>query len=364
MSRFRSSSDGDGTAGGTRLSVAVDRVRTFRRRFLGVIAFVLVLWTIGTIGYLQFPGWSFSDAAYMTVITLSAVGYEEVRPLNDAGRLLATCLLAGGITAMGLWFALITSAIVEMDLAHVFRTRRTMKSIENLKDHIIVCGAGRTGRQVVKELVANRTPYVVIEIDETRADLVRDLDSDALVVEDDATQDETLVAARIGQARGLVAALSADTDNLFVCLTARDLQPGLTIVARAFDEQTLDKLHRAGADHVVSPNITGGVRMASMLLRPQVMSFLDVVTRAEELSLRLEEVQVSEGSPLAGQHLADARIREKTGLIVIAIRHDEESRDGSFRYNPGPEESIRPLDTMIVLGEPEQVDRLRRFARG
>lgn len=346
-----------------RFGVAVDQVAAFRRRFLGVIALVLTLWVLGTSGFL-IAGWSFSDAAYMTVITLSAVGYQEVRPLDDAGRAWATFLLAGGITCMGLWFALITSAIVEMDLAHVFRTRRTMKRIDQLEDHTIVCGAGRTGRQVVKELVASGMPYVVVEIDPDRADQLREMDPGALVLEADATEDETLVHARIGHARGLVAALSADTDNLFVCLTARDLQPKLTIVARAFDEHTTTKLHRAGADHVVSPNITGGIRMASVLLRPQVVSFLDVVTLAEDISLRLEEVTVPETSALVDQDLATAGVRERTGLIVIAIRHQEATpREASSLYNPGPEESIRPGDTLIVLGEPEQVDRLQQLVR-
>lgn len=347
---------------GGRFAIAAERIEAFRRRFLWLLLLLASLQSIGTIGFSLFPGWTLGDAAYMTVITLTAVGYQEVHPLNDAGRALATFLLAGGITSMGFWFALITSAIVEMDLAHVFRTRRTMKRIEKLENHILVCGAGRTGRQIVKELVASEAPYVVIEIDDERADLVREIDPQALIIEGDATQDDTLVAARIGQARGLVAALSADTDNVFVCLTARDLQPNLTIVARAFDEETLDKLHRAGADHVVSPNITGGLRMASMLLRPQVMTFLDVVTRTQELSLRLEEVQVTEGSPLAGKRIAEAQIRERTGLIVIAVRHEQKSRLDGFRYNPGPEEAIRAGDTLIVLGEPGQVGRLRRIA--
>lgn len=345
------------------LAASLRQIRSFRRRFLWLLALLAALYIVGTIGFLQLPGWKLSDALYMTVITLTAVGYHEIHPLSDLGRLLTAFLLVGGITSMGFWFALITSAIVEMDLAHVFRTQRTMKTIDKLRDHIIVCGAGRTGRQVIKELLGSRTPFVVIELLPERADLVRELYSEALVLEGDATHDETLVRAGIDHAKGLVAALSADTDNLFVCLTARDLQPDLTIVARAFDTETLSKLHRAGADHVVSPNIIGGVRMASLLLRPQVISFLDVVTLGEGISLRLEEVPVAEHSPLAGKGLAEARIRERTGLIVIAIKHHDESHQTGFAYNPGPEESIRPLDTLIVLGEQEQVERLRSIAR-
>jgi len=191
------------------------------------------------------------------------------------------------------------------------------------------------------------------------------------------------VQARIEAARGLVACLSSDTDNLFVCLSARDLQPELTIVARAYDEQTMQKLYVAGADHVVSPNVTGGVRMASVLLRPNVVSFLDVMARGEGLALRLEQVDITPDSPLAGLSLAEARIPQRTGLIVIAIRAGDDSlktpgggtrrrRDGTahqafarseWRYNPGPDESLKPGDALIVLGKPEQIDGLTRLAR-
>jgi voltage-gated potassium channel len=330
----------------------------YRNRFILLLAYVIALLIIGTVGFALLPPYSLSDALYMTVITLTAVGYNEVHPLTDTGRALAALLLVGGLTGMGLYFALITSMIVEMDLAHVFRTRRTMKNIDKMKNHIVVCGAGRTGRQVIFELISSKIPYVVIERDPERADLVRELDEEALVLEEDATHDESLVESRIGQARGLVAALSADTDNLFVCLTARDLQPNLTIVARAFDAKTMNKLYTAGANHVVSPNISGGIRMASLLLRPQVMTFLDVVTRGGERPLLLEEVLVPEGSPLLGSSLAEAKIPEKTGLIVIAIRHGDERR-GTFLYNPGPDEMVREGDVLIVLGNSQQIDKLR-----
>ncbi len=335
----------------------------FFRRFQWLLAFTAALIAIGTLGFLQFPAWSFSDALYMTVITVSAVGYEEVQDLTDGGRALATFLLAGGITAMGLWFALLTSAIVEMDLDHVFRTRRTMKKIGDLREHFVVCGAGRTGEQVIRELAAAGEPYLVIERDPDRAEALREAYPEVLVLEADATKDESLVEARIGAARGLVACLSSDTDNLFVCLSARDLQPNLTIVARAYDEQTMQKLYVAGADHVVSPNLTGGRRMAATLLRPQVVSFLDVATQGEGLELRLEQVGVPSRSSMAGLTLAEARIPEKTGLIVIAARHqDEEGREGPWAYNPGPDQEIRPGDILIVLGSGEQIDRLTKAA--
>lgn len=338
-------------------------MRRFRRRLAWMSVGAATLITIGTLGFLSLPEYDLSDAFYMTVITLSAVGYEEVHELHTGGRVFAAFLILGGLTLLGVWFALVTSAIVEMDLAHVFLTRRTMKKIETLKDHYIVCGAGRTGRQVARELEAAGKPYVVIEKDAERAEALRSQFEEVLVLVADATRDEALVEARIGNAAGLVTCLSADTDNLFVCLSARDLQPGLTIVARAYNEQTLQKLYVAGADHVVSPNLTGGMRMAAMLLQPQVVSFLDVATRSQELDLRLEEVHVPEGSPFTQKTLAEARIPSRTGLIVIAARHaDGEAggREGAWVYNPGPEYRIGAGDVLIVMGREEQIDLLTR----
>jgi voltage-gated potassium channel len=204
----------------------------------------------------------------------------------------------------------------------------------------------------------------VIERSTERADVLRNEFPDVLVLEADATKDESLVSGRIGTARGLVACLSQDTDNLFVCLSARDLQPNLNIVARAYDEQTMQKLYVAGADHVVSPNLTGGIRMAAMMLRPEVVSFLDVVTRGDGLTLRLEEIRIQTGSPLAGHTLAEARIPQKTGLIIIAMRHlDPHGREGPWSYNPGPQEEIRIGDVLIVMGNPDQISRLHGEAR-
>jgi voltage-gated potassium channel len=337
------------------------QMNRFRRRFAWLFGGAAILVVVGTLGFLTLPEYDLSDAFYMTVITLSAVGYEEVHDLQTGGRILAAFLIGGGLTLLGVWFALVTSVIVEMDLAHVFLTRRTMKKIDTLKDHYIVCGAGRTGRQVARELQAAGKESVIVERDEDRVEALRDEFPDLLVVEADATNDESLVKARIGTAAGLVTCLSADTDNLFVCLSARDLQPGLTIVARAYNEQTLQKLYVAGADHVVSPNLSGGMRMAAMLLQPQVVSFLDIATRSENLDLRLEEVHVPEGSAFKEQTLAEARIPNKTGLIVIAAKHaDTPGRDGQWVYNPGPEHRILPGDVLIVMGREEQIDLLTR----
>lgn len=336
--------------------------RTFLERFAAVLLSLLLVIAAGTFGFVAVGDWPAQDALWMTIITVTAVGYEEVRPLTPATRVVASLLLAGGITLMGVWFAALTSAIVEMDLAHVFKTRRDMKRMQKLTNHVVVCGGGRTGRQIMEELRAAHVPYVLIDRDEERAKAIRHGDEDALVLVADATRDESLVEAQIDSARGLVACLTHDTDNLFVCLSARDLNPELTIVARADNEQTVQKLYVAGADHVVSPTVTGGVRMASVLLRPTVVSFLDVVARGEGLALRLEQINITDASPLAGQSLAEAKIPQRTGLIVIAIRAGERHVGNEWRYNPGPEESLQAGDALIVLGMPEQIDELASLA--
>lgn len=336
--------------------------RTFLERSVAVLAAVLVLVASGTLGFVLLDGWPLSDASWMTIITITGVGYDEVRGLTPATRVLATGLLAGGLTMMGIWFAVLTGAIVEMDLGHEVRTRRDMKNIEKLEDHVIVCGAGRTGQQIMAEMKTAGVPYVVIDIVKERAEQIQQADDDALVLVADATRDESLTQAGIERARGLVACLSQDTDNLFVCLSARDLNPDLTIVARAYEEQTMQKLYVAGADHVVSPNVTGGVRMASVLLRPSVVTFLDVVARGEDVALRFEQIEITDDSPLAGQTLQEARIPQRTGLIVIAIRLAASGEGAQWRYNPGPDESMHAGDTLIVLGKPEQLDELTVLA--
>jgi voltage-gated potassium channel len=339
-------------------------MRVYVNRFLGTALFFMALLVVGTLGFMAVEGWDWGDSVYMTVITLTAVGYEEVHPLSPPGRIFTSFILAGGITGMGLWFAFLTSFIVELDLTHVLRRRRTEKEIEKMENHVIVCGAGRTGSQVVEELLMAGESFVVIERDRAKVEHLHSLLPDLVVVEGDATVDHFLEEAGVVKARGLISCLSADTDNLFVCLTARDLQPNLEIIARAYEEETVPKLYRAGADHVVSPNASGAIRMASFMIRPSVVSFLDVATRSPDLTLRLEQETVTEDSPLAGQTLMDARIPQNTGLIVIALRKknpEGSGEDYSYVFNPVATTRLNPGDVMIVLGAPEQIERLREF---
>lgn len=333
----------------------------FARRFFIVLLLLVSLTGVGTVGYVVIEGVSLWDALYMSAITLTAVGYEEVFPLSEAGRTFTMLLLVGGLSWMGIWFAVITSFIVELDLLHVFRERRVMSAIKKMSDHIIICGAGRSGRQVAEELTAMGQPFVVIEKDADSVQRFYEFDPDATAIVGDATADHTLIEGGIARARGVIASTNADADNILICLSARELNPDVEIVARARNEDTIEKMYRAGANHVVSPVVSGAIQMASVVLRPGVLSFLDVATRSSGVSLRLEEATVGSKSKVVGGTLASARIRQETGLLVIAVRKVEADGERDFVFNPDADTRLDPGDQMIVLGRPDQVKTLKRY---
>jgi voltage-gated potassium channel len=339
-------------------------MRRFSTRFIGTALFFLAIILVGTVGYRTIEGWSWGDSVYMSVITLTAVGYEEVHPLSNPGRAFTGIILFSGITGLGLWFAFLTSFIVELDLGHAIRKRKILKKVRKMKNHVIVCGAGRTGSQVVEELLMAGESFVIIERDPEMYRELQEALPDLPVIEGDATLDHTLEDAGINDARGLIACLSADPDNVFLTLSARHQRRDMEIVARAYEEETVPKLYRAGANHVVSPNASGAIRMASYMLRPVVVSFLDVATRSPDLTLRMEQATISADSPHVGKTLADVRIPQYTGLIVIGIRKKnppgaEEEFD--YVFNPQGDTVIGAGDIMIVLGKPAQIDKLRNF---
>lgn len=339
-------------------------MRRFSTRFFGTALFFSAIILIGTIGYRQIEGWPWGDSIYMTVITLTAVGYDEVHPLSTPGRAFTSFILFSGITGLGLWIAFLTSFVVELDLGNALRRRRTLKLINKMNNHVIVCGAGRTGSQVIEELLMAGESFLVIERDPEKARQVHELLPDIPVIEGDATLDHTLEEAGIEKARGLIACLSADTDNLFLCVSARHLSSRMEIVARAYEEQTVPKLYRAGANHVVSPNASGAIRMASYMVRPVVVSFLDVATRSPDLTLRMEQETVLESSPHIGKKLADIRLPQYTGLIVIGIRKKNPGgspEEFDYVFNPQADTRLDKGDIMIVLGKPDQINKLRKF---
>ncbi len=328
-----------------------NKVRTVLLLFFGCIF-------LGTIGYIIILGWNPLDALYMTFITVVAVGYKEVGPLGVTGRVFTMALIFLGLIVVSVFVASVTSLYVERELERAFRSRRMIRQIQKLRGHVILCGAGDTGRQVIEEFRRVKRPLVVIEKDPEIAEALRESHPDLLIIEGDATKDEVLQAANVQNARGLIASLAEDASNLFVTISARALNPDLFIVARAVDPHTREKLERVGANHVISPNVIEGLRMASVVLRPSVVAFLEIITRGADVELRMEEVQVPADSPLLGKTLREVQIPQRTGLIVLAIRRAEAKR---FELNPGPQTALRADDRLIVLGEIEKVDLLRSY---
>lgn len=332
----------------------------FRRsQVILVLAFIVVLNVAGAAGYRWIEGWSWDDALYMTVITTTAVGFHEVHPLTSAGRTWTTLVLGGGLIGLGMWFALVTAAMVRMDLGNNEK-RKTMKRIKRMRDHVIVCGAGRMGLQIVHELKHAGQDFVVVERDEEAAESLRKASPQVLILPDDATKDRALSEAGVERAKGLVSCLSEDADNLYVCLTAQHLNPDLTVIVRAEGKPAIDKMYRAGATHVVSPNVTGAIWVASVLVRPSVAALLSVTAPGRNVSRRIDHATVGANSALAGKTLADARIPDATGLVVIAIRKDGRAHD-EVDFNPDAATELGAGDDVIVLGDGEQVGKLRAY---
>lgn len=331
------------------------------RRALYAAAALPLLLVLGALGYVVVEGWSFGDGLYMTAMTITTVGYREVHPLSPAGRWLTGAVLLAGVSWLAVWFATVTSLFIEIDVFHLFRHRRMEREIRALEGHYVVCGAGRTGTQVAAELLRGGASYVLVERDPERVELLRREAPHLCVLEGDTTRDEVLMRAGIHRARGLVAALPEDSGNLLVTLTARALNLQLKIVARANDDENAAKLRRAGADHVVSPQRIGGARMASLLLRPEVISLLDLITRGGGVTLSIEELAVRDRSGLAGRTLGELEIPQKTGALVVAVRRGV-AASGELLLNPTAGTRLEPHDTLIAMGAQEQIEALRRLA--
>ena len=315
----------------------------------GCLALALIA---GTIGYHLIEGWSAFDALYMTVITLATVGYGELHPLSAAGRVFTIWLIIIGVGILTYGVTAATAFVVEGTLTDMIRRRRMEQTIHQLTDHIVLCGLGETGRHVAEECLKTHVPFVAIEQDGERIRYLQKI-GPFLSIEGDATDEGVLERARIRQARGLVSAFAQDRDNVFVVLTARALNPNLRIVARVVEVESQAKLMKAGADATVSVNAIGGLRMASELIRPAVVSFLDQMLRASGETVRVESVKIPAGSKLIGGRLGEAKSYEKTGLLVIAI-----ARGASYELNPDPQTQLREADELIACGSREQLQRL------
>lgn len=323
---------------------------TTRRARVALSALVLVI-AGGTLGYVLF-GFTLLDAAYQTVTTVTTVGFMEVRPLRAGERVFTMVLIVFGVGTVLYALGALFEVLLEGHLRDQYGRRRMERSIGGMSGHVIVCGWGRVGRALAGFVNGAEHPVVVIDTDAARLE-----DIGLPYVVGDATEDDTLRRAGIERARALVAALDTDAGNLFVTVSARALHPELFIVARARVDSTEEKLLRAGADRVVNPQRIGGARMAAFVLQPNVAEFLDVVMHDGSLEFRLEEVRVPAGSGIVGTSLRDAHVRDRTGALVLALRH----ADGTFTTNPEPDARIAAGDVLIAVGTATQLRALESF---
>jgi len=329
------------------------------RRVRGAFLALVIIATTGVLGYMIFEGWSFLDALYMTVITLTTVGYREVRELDTSGQLWTMALLITGVGTLFYAAVSFVELVVEGAVRGYFGRRRMEAAIYRLSEHYIVCGYGRVGRQVVREFAADGVPFVVVDQNPQKVEECLEKGYPAILGE--ASEDATLEEAGIQRARGLVATVNSDADNVFVVLSARKINPGLHIVARASSEESASKLEIAGADRTLSPYAVGGRRLASLATHPLIVDFLDIVTHGEEgIEFRLEEFRVPKDSAIADHTIGELKLGERTGAIILAIRNGE----GTFDTTPAADDRIFAGDTLVVLGSREQVDRLEKLMRG
>jgi len=329
----------------------------FLRRLRTIGLLVAGTVTLGTLGFIFISGYPPFDALYMAVITIAAVGYFEVHPLTTAGRVFNMFLIFFGASIMVYSMSAITQTVLETQFSDLLGRRRTKKMIDSLKDHFLVCGFGRVGRAAAMELQRTNVPFLVMDRSRERVD--RAMRSGMLAVLADSTNDDMLREAGVMRARGLIAALSTDADNLFVILSAKALNPKLKVASRVAEEASEIKMRRAGADAVFMPYSMTGYRLAQSILRPHVFEFLDVTGTASAIGLNvgMDQVEIGPASPMAGKSLQDLQLRRDLGVIVLAIRRGS----GEMQFNPPAAAVIGSGDTLIVMGgfdsvrKPEQV---------
>jgi voltage-gated potassium channel len=327
---------------------------TSSKNFLIIVGLLISVIAGGTIGFEILEGWGFIDALYMTVITIATVGYQELHPLGESGRIFNMVLIFVGLGTTTYVAASVVQFMVEGRIREIMGRRRLDRKIDRLNHHYIICGYGRIGRMLCQTLRQKPVRLVVIE---KSPDLIPALEKDeVLYIQGDATNEDVLKRACIERAQGLVAVLATDTDNVFLVLTARQLAPQLMIIARASREESMNKLRAAGANIVESPYELGALRLAQRIMRPAVTSFLEFAFSQSRKDIQLEQLVVSEASPLAHASLKDSGIRQNYNLIIIAINKP----DGAMLFNPSFESVIIPGDTVIAVGEVENLDKLEK----
>jgi len=319
------------------------------------IVFLIVLTILfGVLGYVILEGWHPFAALYMTVITITTVGFGEIESLDLAGRIFTIVLILLGWGVLAFSSVTLAQFVVEGQIRKLLGRRKLDRKIASLRNHYIVCGFGRCGSLVCRELARKKVPLVIIENDEHVTPVLEE--EGFLYMKGNATDDDILKAAGIEHAAGLVTAVSSDADNVFIILTAKELRPDLNIIARALDEGSERKLHRAGATRVISPYQIGGKRMANAIIRPEVVDLLDLTVLNPDMNIQMEQIFVQEDAPVVGMILKDSNIRQDYGLIVIAIKR----ASGELVFNPEYSERIQAQDWLIAMGDQESLDRLEK----
>ena len=310
---------------------------------------LLTIFIIGTFGFHFIEGWSFVDSFYTTIITLATVGYGDFTPRTAEGKMFAVFVIIFGVGTMLYSFGLISETVIEVRLRRLLGRGKLEKTIEKMNNHYIICGGGRIGFLICRELIEGKMPCVVI--DNNPEVIQKAQDEGFICFKGDATQDKILIEAGIKRAKGIVCVLPSDAENLYVILTAKELNQQIYIISRSEEEESEHRLLRAGADRVMSPYTLGGVRMAMAILRPAMLDFIEITTRQQSLELRMEEISICKGSPFITQSLEDSGIRKRYGLIIVAVKKDS----GKMIFNPMANYIIAEGDRLIAMGEDENV---------
>jgi voltage-gated potassium channel len=310
----------------------------------------------GSAGFHFIEGWGWFDAFYMTLTTMTTIGYGEIHPLSHTGRIFNSFLIVFAVFSGGFTIATFSQALLQFEFGKAFGRRRMERELAKLSDHYIICGAGRVGRTVARELRARGQSVVFIEKDPERAEWA--VNEKIPLVLGNASSEECLKRAHIDTAKGFVAAVTSDAENLYIVLTARGFRSDLKIIARASEEEATSKLLRAGASQVLSPYFFVGSRIAQLLLRPNVLDFIDAAFGTERLDVEIGEVRIEAQSQLVGKKLGDAAIRQQADVIILGVKPAE----GALLFNPAPETVIRASDTLIVIGGDTQLRRLETMA--
>ena len=325
-----------------------------QKKLLFPILILLILLFSGIFGYMFIEGWNLLDSIYMTIITLSTVGYGEVHDIGPGGRIFTVILILFGIFIITYIVGLVAETLIEDEIRSIFGRRKLGKKIKSLKNHYIICGYGRIGKIICKELIRKSIPLVVIEKDE---DVGQQLEQDKILyLNFDATHEESLIEAGIENAKGLVSVVSSDPENVYICLTARGLNSRLYILSRAEDEGTEGKLLQAGANKVILPYRIGGRRMAQAIIRPTVSDFLEAAIHDHSFELNIEEIIVGEESHLSNLTIVDSSIRQEMDIIIIGIKQ----KDGAMIFNPSSQTKIQSGDILIAMGRDKDLKRLRK----